>query len=116
MGSYYSAQLCDKLNDIAASIAANGTEMLLTEFPACLAFLDGDLHAHAIVHVNFGCTAAQTMAAINMTFGMAGWVALYTRACCRSLRTSRALNVAKYLTNRTTVTLDTRGIETPPKS
>jgi hypothetical protein len=30
MRSYYSAQPCDKLNDIAAGIAANGTEMLLS--------------------------------------------------------------------------------------
>lgn len=80
MGSYYSAQPCDKLNDIAASIAANGTEMLLAEFPACSAFLDGDLHAHAIVHVDFNGTAAQKTAAINMTFGMAGWVALAIHA------------------------------------
>lgn len=80
MGTYYSAQPCDKLNDIAASIAANGTEMLLAEFPACSAFLDGDLNAHAIVNVNFNGTAAQKMAAINMTFGMAGWVALAIHA------------------------------------
>ena len=80
MGSYYSAQPCDKLNDIAAGIAANGTEMLLSEFPACSTFVNGDLHAHAIVNVNFNGTPAQKMAAINMTFGMAGWVALAIHA------------------------------------
>lgn len=80
MGTYYSAQPCDKLYDIAASIAANGTEMLLAEFPACSAFLDGDLTAHGIVHVDFNGTPAQKMAAINMTFGMAGWVALAIHA------------------------------------
>jgi hypothetical protein len=80
MGTYYSAQPCDKLYDIAASIAANGTEMLLAEFPACSAFLDGDVTAHGIVHVDFNGTPAQKMAAINMTFGMAGWVALAIHA------------------------------------
>ena len=96
MGSYYSAQPCDKLHDIAASIAVNGTEMLLTEFPACLAFLNGDLQAHAIVNANLNGTPAQTMAAINMTFGMAGWVALAIHA----------FGVEVYVRSTNTVLLD----------
>ena len=101
MGTYYSAQPCDKLYDIAASIATNGTEMLLAEYPACSSFLGGDLTAHAIVHVNFDGTPAQKIAAINLTFGMAGWVALAIHSFGVEVHVSFALySVTKHTTDR----------------
>jgi hypothetical protein len=109
MSSYYSAQPCDRLFDIAA----NSAEMLLAEFPACSAFLDGDNTAHAIVNVHFNGTAAQKMAAINLTFGMAGWIALAIHAFGVEVYVRcPPVHTAKLLANNVILASDTRRIET----
>lgn len=75
LGDFYSLQPCAKLLDVAGSAA-----QLLEEYPVCTAFTEGGASTYAVVRVNFGGTASELMAAMNESFGMAGWLALAMHA------------------------------------
>lgn len=71
-GTYYALWPCAK---IAATLP--NVHMLLPLYPSCAAFANGsDLNAVAPVLANLGGkTAANSGAALNLTFGMALWLA-----------------------------------------
>jgi hypothetical protein len=70
IGTYYTASPCAKLLNIF------GNESTLQAlYPMC-----SDLNGQALVHANFNGTGAEVAAAMNMSFGMAGWLALTLHA------------------------------------
>lgn len=72
----WSAQKCTKLLDIVQD-----AQQLVQDYPACASLVDsGDTGAVAAVRANFDGTAPQIAAALNESFGMAGWIALVLHA------------------------------------
>lgn len=78
IGGYYVAQPCDKIFDIVG----NATKTL-AKYPECAAFLNGtapDKQTAVLASMDEG--RVEIAASLNMTFGMALWVALALHAIC----------------------------------
>lgn len=71
-GDFWSVQSCAKLLDVIGD-----AQELVQQYPSCSSLIDGgNLGAVAAVNANFGGSAVELMSAMNMSFGMAGWLAL----------------------------------------
>lgn len=71
-GDFWSVQSCAKMLDVIGD-----AQELVQQYPSCSSLLDGNnLKAVAAVHANFGGSVVELMSAMNMSFGMAGWLAL----------------------------------------
>ncbi|KAL7619497.1 hypothetical protein AAE478_010037 [Parahypoxylon ruwenzoriense] len=82
IGGYYMPEPCDKINFMLKS--ENET---LALYPGCAPFLTGEApDQHVVVPVNvFTTDPVQHAAAINVVFGMSGWVAIALHAFCCEL-------------------------------
>ena len=70
-GDFWSVQNCAKLLDIIED-----AQTLVEQYPSCSSFVtDGNLKAVAAVNANFGGSTVELMSAMNISFGMAGWLA-----------------------------------------
>lgn len=70
-GDFWSVQNCAKLLDIIED-----AQTLVEQYPSCSSFVtDGNLKAVAAVNANFGGSTVELMSAMNVSFGMAGWLA-----------------------------------------
>ena len=71
-GDFWSVQNCAKLLDVIGD-----AQQLVENYPSCASFIDsGNLQAATAVKADFGGSVEQLMSAMNITFGMAGWLAL----------------------------------------
>lgn len=71
-GDFWSVQSCVKLLDVIGD-----AQELVQQYPSCSGLVgNGNLEAVAAVNANFGGSAVELMSAMNMSFGMAGWLAL----------------------------------------
>jgi hypothetical protein len=70
-GDFYAVQNCSKLLDVIGDAAT-----LVEQYPSCSSLIDSNnLKAVAAVNANFGGSAVELMSAMNLSFGMAGWLA-----------------------------------------
>jgi hypothetical protein len=70
-GDFWSVQKCVKLLDVIKDGAT-----LVELYPSCASLVnDGNLKAVAAVNANFGGSVLELMSAMNISFGMAGWLA-----------------------------------------
>lgn len=70
-GDFWSVQKCTKLLDVIGD-----AQTLVEQYPSCSSLVkDGNLKAVAAVNANFGGPAVELMSAMNISFGMAGWLA-----------------------------------------
>lgn len=70
-GDFWSVQNCAKLLDIIGD-----AQTLVEQYPSCSSLInDGSLKAIAAVNANFGGSTVELMSAMNISFGMAGWLA-----------------------------------------
>jgi hypothetical protein len=70
-GDFWSVQDCAKLLDIVGD-----AQTLVEQYPSCASLInDGNLKAVAAVNANFGGSTVELMSAMNISFGMAGWLA-----------------------------------------
>ena len=70
-GDFWSVQNCAKLLDVIGD-----AQTLVEQYPSCSSLIDdGNLKAVAAVNANFGGSTAELMSALNISFGMAGWLA-----------------------------------------
>ena len=70
-GDFWSVQNCAKLLDVIGD-----AQTLVEQYPSCSSLInDGDLKAIAAVNANFGGSVVELMSAMNVSFGMAGWLA-----------------------------------------
>lgn len=75
-GDFWSVQSCAKLLDVIGD-----AQELVQQYPSCSGLVNGgNLEAVAAVNANFGGSAVESMSAMNMSFGMAGWLALALHA------------------------------------
>jgi hypothetical protein len=75
-GDFWSVQNCAKLLDVIGD-----AQTLVEQCPSCSSLVnDGNLKAVAAVNANFGGSTAELMSAMNISFGMAGWLALSLHA------------------------------------
>jgi len=71
-GDFWSVQKCVKLFDVIGD-----AQQLVENYPSCASFIDSNnLQAVTAVKADFGGSVEQLMSAMNITFGMAGWLAL----------------------------------------
>lgn len=71
-GDFWSVQNCAKLLDVIGD-----SQELVENYPSCAALIDANnLQAVAAVKADFGGSVEQLMSAMNISFGMAGWLAL----------------------------------------
>lgn len=71
-GDFWSVQNCAKLLDVIGD-----SQELVETYPSCAALIDANnLQAVAAVKADFGGSVEQLMSAMNISFGMAGWLAL----------------------------------------
>lgn len=71
-GDFWSVQNCAKLLDVIGD-----SKELVENYPSCAALIDANnLQAVAAVKADFGGSVEQLMSAMNISFGMAGWLAL----------------------------------------
>ncbi|KAM0710711.1 hypothetical protein Q7P35_001449 [Cladosporium inversicolor] len=70
-GDFWSVQNCAKLLDVIGDATT-----LVERYPSCSSLInDGNLKAVAAVNANFGGSTVELMSAMNLSFGMAGWLA-----------------------------------------
>ena len=70
-GDFWSVQNCAKLLDVIED-----AQTLVEQYPSCSSLVtDGNLKAIAAVNANFGGSTVELMSAMNVSFGMAGWLA-----------------------------------------
>lgn len=70
-GDFWSVQNCAKLLNIIED-----SQTLVEQYPSCSSLVtDGNLKAIAAVNANFGGSTVELMSAMNVSFGMAGWLA-----------------------------------------
>lgn len=70
-GDFWSVQNCVKLLDVIGD-----AQTLVEQYPSCSSLVnDGNLKAIAAVNANFGGSTVELMSAMNISFGMAGWLA-----------------------------------------
>jgi len=70
-GNFWSVQNCAKLLDVLGDATT-----LVESYPSCASLInDGNLNAVAAVNANFGGSVVELMSAMNISFGMAGWLA-----------------------------------------
>lgn len=70
-GDFWSVQNCAKLLDVIGD-----AQTLVEQYPSCSSLVnDGNLKAIAAVNANFGGSLVELMSAMNVSFGMAGWLA-----------------------------------------
>ena len=70
-GDFWSVQNCPKLLDVIGD-----AQLLVDQYPSCSSLInEGNLKAVAAVNANFGGSVVELMSAMNITFGMAGWLA-----------------------------------------
>ena len=70
-GDFWSVQNCAKLLDVIRD-----AQTLVEQYPSCSSLVnDGNLKAIAAVNANFGGSTVELMSAMNISFGMAGWLA-----------------------------------------
>jgi len=70
-GDFWAVQNCSKLLDVIGD-----AQTLVEQYPTCASLInDGNLNAVAAVNANFGGSAVELMSAMNISFGMAGWIA-----------------------------------------
>jgi hypothetical protein len=70
-GDFWSVQKCAKLLDVIGD-----AQTLVEQYPSCSSLInDGNVRAIAAVNANFGGSAVELMSAMNVSFGMAGWLA-----------------------------------------
>jgi hypothetical protein len=70
-GDFWTVQSCAKLLDVIGDAQA-----LVEQYPSCSSLIsDGNLKAVAAVNANFGGSVVELMSAMNISFGMAGWLA-----------------------------------------
>jgi hypothetical protein len=71
VGSFYAIQNCSKLLDVIGNAAT-----LVEQYPSCSSLInENNLKAVSAVDANFGGSAVELMSAMNISFGMAGWLA-----------------------------------------
>lgn len=75
-GSYYRATPCD---EIAFIYASNDQDGLQTDYPQCFT-ANGTTDGWVAVAANFAGNIPQIGTSLGMTFGMAGWLALFLHA------------------------------------
>lgn len=70
-GDFWAVQSCSKLLDVIGD-----AQTLVEQYPSCSSLInDGNLKAVAAVNANFGGSVVELMSAMNVSFGMAGWLA-----------------------------------------
>ena len=75
MGSYFTARPCAQIDFII------GQNRTMHSYPACEAFYNGtNTLQQVVIHADMQGTAAEKAAALGLTFGAAGWLALWIHA------------------------------------
>ena len=70
-GDFWSVQNCAKLLDVIGDATT-----LVEQYPSCSSLInEGNIKAVAAVNANFGGSTVELMSAMNLSFGMAGWLA-----------------------------------------
>jgi hypothetical protein len=70
-GDFWTVQSCAEFFDVISD-----ARTLVDQCPSCSSLVnDGNLKAVAAVSSNFGGSAVELMSAMNVTFGMADWLA-----------------------------------------
>lgn len=70
-GDSWSVQNCAKLLDVIGD-----PQQLVNQYPSCASLIEtGNQQAVAAVNANFGGTVVELISALNISFGMAGWLA-----------------------------------------
>jgi len=71
-GDFWSVQNCAKLLDVIGD-----AQQLVDQYPSCASLIDANnFQAVTAIKADFSGSAEQLMSAMNITFGMAGWLAL----------------------------------------
>lgn len=71
-GDFWLVQNCAKLLDVIGD-----PQQLVDQYPSCASLVEtGNQQAVAAVNAQFGGTVVELMSALNISFGMAGWLAL----------------------------------------
>jgi len=71
-GDFWTVQSCAKLLDVIGK-----EQQLVESYPSCASLIDANnFQAVTAVKANFSGSVEQLMSAMNITFGMAGWLAL----------------------------------------
>jgi hypothetical protein len=87
IGGFWSVQNCAKLLDVMGD-----AQQLVENYPSCASFIDaGNLQAVAAVAADYGGAVEQLMSAMNITFGMAGWLGLGLHAIGVEVYVSRSV-------------------------
>lgn len=96
--NFWSVQNCAKLLDVIGDAQA-----LVEQYPSCSSLVnDGNLKAIAAVNANFGGSAVELMSAMNVSFGMAGWLATSLHAIGVEVYVSLQCNVLSCVSLLTT--------------
>jgi hypothetical protein len=87
---FWTVQSCTKIFDVIGD-----ARTLVDQYPSCSSLAnDGNLKALAAVSSNFGGSAAELMSAMNISFGMAGWLATSLHAIGVEVYVSRPHGVS----------------------
>jgi hypothetical protein len=71
VGPFYAVQNCSKSLDVIGNAAT-----LVERYPSCSSLInENNLKAVSAVDANFGGSAVELMSAMNISFGVAGWLA-----------------------------------------
>jgi hypothetical protein len=88
IGGFWSVQNCAKLLDVMGD-----AQQLAENYPSCASLIDaGNLQAVAAVEADYGGSVEQLMSAMNITFGMAGWLGLGLHAIGVEVYVSRSFS------------------------
>jgi len=92
-GDFWTVQNCAKLLDVIGD-----AQQLVESYPSCASLIDANnLQAVTAVKANFGGSVEQLMSAMNITFGMAGWLALGLHAIGVEVYVSHSLSRTRCL-------------------
>ena len=92
-GNFWTVQNCAKLLDVIGD-----AQQLVESYPSCASLIDANnLQAATAVKANFGGSVEQLMSAMNITFGMAGWLALGLHAIGVEVYVSHSLSRTRCL-------------------